>query len=64
MRAAVACDPLTGLVPDQPPDAVHAVALVLAHVNVELAPLATVLGFALRVTVGAGAADVIDTVAA
>jgi hypothetical protein len=55
---------LAGLVPDQPPDAVHAVALVLAHVNVELAPRATVLGFALRVTVGAGVAEVIDTVAA
>jgi hypothetical protein len=55
---------LTGLVPDQPPDAVHAVALVLAHVNVEALPLATVLGFALRVTVGAGVAEVMDTVAA
>ena len=60
----MACEPLTGLVPDQPPDAVHAVALVLAQVKVELAPLVTVLGFALRVTVGAGAAEVIDTVAA
>lgn len=64
MRAAVDCDPLTGLVPDQPPDAVHAVALVLAHVNVEAWPLATVLGLALRVTVGAGVAEVMDTVAA
>lgn len=64
MRAAVDCDPLMGMLPDQPPDAVHAVALVLAQVSVELWPLATVLGFALRVTVGAGAAEVIETVAA
>jgi hypothetical protein len=64
VRAAVDCDPLTAMLPDQPPDAVQAVALVLAQVNVELWPLATVLGFALRVTVGAGATEVIDTEAA
>lgn len=64
MIAAVDCDPLTGLVPDHPPDAVHAVAFVLAHVNVEAWPLATVLGLALSVTVGAGVAEVMDTVAA
>jgi hypothetical protein len=52
------------MLPDQPPDAVHAVALVLVQLNVELWPLATVLGLALRVTVGAGATEVIDTVAA
>lgn len=64
VSGAVACDPFTALVPDQPPDAVHAVALVLAQVKVEVLPLATVLGFALRVTVGAGVAAVMDTVAA
>jgi hypothetical protein len=46
--------PATDLFPVQPPEAVQAVALVEPHVNVELAPLATVVGFALSVTVGAG----------
>jgi hypothetical protein len=44
--------PVNGLAPDQPPEAVHAVALLLDHVNVEVPPLATVLGFAAMVTVG------------
>jgi hypothetical protein len=50
----VACDPLTALVPDQAPEAVQEVALVDDQVKVEPLPLATVLGFALRATVGAG----------
>ena len=54
------CDPVTALVPDQAPEAVHEVALVAAHVNVELLPLATVAGFAVKVTVGEG--DVTETV--
>ncbi len=55
------CDPLTALLPDQAPEAVQEVALVLDHVRVELAPLATVLGLAVKLTVGA--ADVTVTVA-
>ncbi len=55
------CEPLTALLPDQAPEAVQEVALVLDHVRVELAPLATVLGLAVKLTVGA--ADVTVTVA-
>ena len=55
------CVPLTALVPDQAPEAVHEVAFEELQVNVELLPLATVLGLAAKVTVGAG--WVTDTVA-
>lgn len=48
------CDPLTGLVPDQAPDAVQAVALVADQVSVAPLPLATVLGLAARLMVGTG----------
>lgn len=61
MRAAVDCEPLVALAPDQAPEAVHEVALVAAQVNVDVPPLATVLGLALKLTVGAGA--VTETVA-
>ena len=54
------CVPLTALVPDQAPEAAHEVALVAAQVNVELPPLATVAGFAVKVTVGVG--EVTETV--
>jgi hypothetical protein len=47
-------------VPLQPPDAVHDVAFVELHVNVEAPPLAMDVGFAVSVTV---AADTIVTVA-
>ena len=47
--------------PDHAPDAVHEVALVADQVSTELLPLATVLGLAARLTVGAG--DVTETVA-
>jgi len=40
--------------PDQAPEALQDVALVETQDNVELLPLATVLGLALKVTVGAG----------
>jgi hypothetical protein len=43
------------LAPPQPPEAVHDVALVELHVSVEAPPLATEVGLAVRVTVGAGA---------
>jgi hypothetical protein len=61
LRAPVDCEPLTGMLPDQAPEAVQEVALVADQVNVELLPLATVLGLAANVTVGAGA--VTETVA-
>jgi hypothetical protein len=44
------------LLPDQPPEAVQAVALLETQLKVELAPLATVLGLALMLTVAPGAA--------
>jgi hypothetical protein len=47
------CEPLSALLPLQPPDAVQAVAFVADHVSVELFPLATELGAALISTVGA-----------
>jgi hypothetical protein len=45
---------VTALLPDQAPDAVQDVAFVAFHVNVEVAPLAMLVGPALRLTVGAG----------
>jgi len=57
----VDCEPLTAIVPAQAPEAVQEVALLADQVNVELLPLATVLGLAAKVTVGAG--EVTDTVA-
>jgi hypothetical protein len=56
--APVVCDPLTGLAPDQDPEAVQAVALVADQVSVELLPLATVLGLAERLMVGTGCVTV------
>jgi hypothetical protein len=50
----VLCVPLVAIVPLQPPVAVHEVALVELHVSVDAAPLATEVGFAIKVTVGAG----------
>ena len=61
VSAPVDCDPLTGLVPDQDPEAVQAVALVADQVSVALLPLVTVLGLAARLIVGTGC--VTDTVA-
>ena len=55
------CEPLVALLPDHPPEAVQEVALVADQVKVELAPLATVLGLADKVTTGAG--GVTETVA-
>ena len=51
MRAPVDLEPFTGWLPDHAPEAVQAVALVEDQVKVELPPLATVLGLALRLTV-------------
>jgi hypothetical protein len=61
VRLPVLCEPLVALLPVQPPEAVQDVALVEDQVRVEVAPLATVLGLAVRVTAGAGV--VTDTVA-
>jgi hypothetical protein len=57
-------EPLMALVPDQAPDAVQAVALVLDQIKVEVLPLSMELGLAARLTVGAGVGEVTDTVAA
>jgi hypothetical protein len=54
VSAPVDCDPLTGLLPAQDPEAVQAVACVADQVSVALLPLATVLGLAPRLMVGAG----------
>jgi hypothetical protein len=49
----VDCEPLVGLAPDQAPAALQAVAFMAFQDRVALAPLATVLGEALRLTLGA-----------
>jgi len=54
VSAAVLCEPLIASVPLQPPEAVHEVALVDDQLSVDAAPLATVLGVAVRATDGAG----------
>lgn len=55
------CEPLTAWLPDQAPEALHEVALADDQLNVEALPLATVLGLAVKLSVGA--APVIETVA-
>lgn len=59
--AAVLFEPLIASDPLQPPEAVHAVALVADQLNIDAAPLLSVLGLAVSVTAGAGL--VTDTVA-
>jgi hypothetical protein len=54
VSAPLACEPLAALLPDQPPEAVQVVALTDDHVKIELAPLATVLGSAARLTLTVG----------
>ena len=62
VSAPVDCEPpVAALAPDQAPEATQDVALVADQVNMELLPLATVLGAADKVTVGAGV--VTETVA-
>ena len=46
--------PTVDLLPVQPPDATHVLALVAAQVSFEAPPFETVLGLATRLTVGAG----------
>ena len=45
---------MVGFVPLHAPDAVHEVALLPAHVRVEVLPLRIVLGLALKLTVTVG----------
>jgi hypothetical protein len=61
VSAPLDCEPLIPLLPDQPPEAVQAVALVEDQLSVDALPLAMVLGLAVKLTVGAGA--VTETVA-
>jgi hypothetical protein len=61
VRLPVEVEPLVGSLPLQPPEAMQDVAWVEFQLNVALAPLATVLGFAVKMTVGTGC--VTDTVA-
>ena len=61
VNAPVACCPVTGLVPDQAPEALQAVALAAFHDSVAAVPLETVLGLALKLTLGV--ADFTETVA-
>ena len=61
LSAPVATEPLGASVPDHAPDAVQLVALVVDQVSVLALPLVTVLGLAVRETVGAGC--VTETVA-
>jgi hypothetical protein len=58
VMAGVVCEPVVALEPLQPPEAVQAVALVDDQANDDVAPLFTVVGFAVNVTVGAAAETV------
>jgi hypothetical protein len=60
-NAAVLWLPAVALLPVQPPDAVHDVALVVFQVSVLVPPLLTEVGDAESVTVGAGVAAVTVT---
>jgi hypothetical protein len=51
---------LTIWLPDQFPEAVQFVALALDHVSVDAPPLATLVGEALKVSVGAGAGELAE----
>ncbi len=55
-KAPVDCEPLVALEPVQAPEAAQAVALLEDQVKVEAAPLAIVLGLALKLTVAVGVA--------
>ncbi len=58
VNAAVLAEPVVDSAPLQPPDAVQEVALVDDHANADLAPLAIVVGVAVKATVGAAAVTV------
>ncbi len=50
--------PLVGSAPVQLPDAVHALVFVDVQLNIEVPPLVTVVGDAVRLTVGTGCVTV------
>ena len=52
VMAALWALPLTDRPPLQPPEAVHDAALLDVHVNIVVPPLATLVGLAVRLTVG------------
>jgi len=54
LSAPVDCEPLTGMLPDQAPEAEHDVALAADQASVEPLPLITELGLAPRLTAGGG----------
>ncbi len=54
VRVEVACEPLIASPPLQPPEAAQELAFVEDQDNIEVLPLVTVLGLALKATVGAG----------
>jgi len=56
--------PLVALVPLQPPEAVHEVALALLQVRVEVPPEAILVGFVVSVTVGSGSTVTVALAAA
>jgi hypothetical protein len=58
----VEAEPLSGLAPDQAPEALQEVALVADQLRVDAEPLATVLGLALRVTVAVGSGVTVTVV--
>jgi hypothetical protein len=60
----VDAEPDTALAPDQRPEALQEVALAELQVSVAPDPLATVVGFALSVTLGAGCVTVTFAVCA
>jgi hypothetical protein len=61
LSGVVTWDPVVACAPLQPSEALHEVAFVDDQVSVEVAPLFTVVGFATKVTAGAGMLT--DTVA-
>jgi hypothetical protein len=61
VRAPVLWLPAVALAPLQPPEPVHDVAFVEVHVKELLPPLATLVGAAVNVTVGAGGTLVTET---
>jgi hypothetical protein len=52
VRGPVDSLPFVGLTPLHPPDASHLVAFVVLHVSMDVPPPATVVGFAVSVSVG------------
>ena len=61
VRFEVLCEPLVALTPLQPPEAAQEAAFVDDHVSVDAAPLLTVVGLPVSVTVGTGVVTVTVT---